>query len=170
MKRRLLRWLLDHPMKNVPREVGATKNRKPVKLGKGHGVSTNGVIVHLCFFDHPMNVGWVVTSRRSGDACRHSLRCHVSMPSTTGAKGCIPELAKVKIHWCGCVGQVATFWRSRNACLFSREIRSPSGAPLGICYDWAKENNRRMSRAKRPVLWLKPFRYDWTKIRVPSFK
>ena len=27
-------------------------------------------------------------------------------------------------------------------------------------YDWAKETNRRMSRAKCPVLWLTPFWYD----------
>ena len=39
--------------------------------------------------------------------------------------------------------------------VFFHEIRPPSGArgmAFEKCYDWAKESNRRMSLAKRPVL------------------
>ena len=36
------------------------------------------------------------------------------------------------------------------------------GMTFKKCYDWAKERNRRTSRAKRPMLGLTPFCYDLT--------
>ena len=49
------------------------------------------------------------------------------------------------------------------------KIWSPSGARGMIfekCYDLAKENNRRTSRVKRPVLWLTPVCLFSTKMPV----
>lgn len=56
-----------------------------------------------------------------------------------------------------CAGMLFKSWQSGlvvTPVLF-RDIRPPSGArgmAFEKCYDWAKEHNRKMSRAKRPVL------------------
>ena len=47
-----------------------------------------------------------------------------------------------------------------------RQSPGSRGMTVEKCYDWAKEKSRRMPRAKHPVVWLKPFWYDLTKIPV----